>query len=60
MVAFVSEDQGNSWPAYLDVMSSPEGNLIFWESKIVEFADGRTRKRKNVSYHRNGTCYKTS
>jgi len=41
MVAFVSEDQGNTWPDYLDVMSSPEGNLIFWESKIVELADGR-------------------
>ena len=41
MVAFVSADQGNSWPDYLDVMSSPEGNLCFWESKIVELSDGR-------------------
>ncbi|MFH1920421.1 MAG: sialidase family protein [Planctomycetota bacterium] len=41
MVAFVSEDQGDTWPDYLDVMSSPEGNLIFWESKIVELAGGR-------------------
>jgi len=41
MVAFVSDDQGDTWPDYMDVMSSPEGNLIFWESKIVELADGR-------------------
>ncbi len=41
MVAFVSEDQGRSWPYYLDVMSSPDNSLIFWESKIVELADGR-------------------
>jgi hypothetical protein len=26
--------------------------------RIVEFEDGRTRKRKRVPYHRNGTCYK--
>jgi hypothetical protein len=41
MVAFVSEDQGSTWPDYLNVMSSPEGNLVFWESKIVELADGQ-------------------
>jgi hypothetical protein len=26
--------------------------------RIVEFEGGRTRKRKQVPYHRNGTCYK--
>jgi hypothetical protein len=41
MVAFVSEDRGHTWPTYLDVMSSPDNSLIFWESKIVELADGR-------------------
>jgi sialidase-1 len=41
MVAFVSKDRGVTWPEHLDVMSSPEGNLIFWESKIVELSDGR-------------------
>jgi sialidase-1 len=41
MVAFVSSDRGHSWPRYLDVMHSPDDNLIFWESKIVELSDGR-------------------
>ena len=41
MVAFVSSDGGKTWPAYLDVMHSPDDNLIFWESKIVELSDGR-------------------
>jgi len=41
MVAFVSKDRGKSWPAYLDVMHSPDDKLIFWESKIVELGDGR-------------------
>ena len=41
MVAFVSADRGRSWPRYLDVMHSPDDNLIFWESKIVELSDGR-------------------
>jgi sialidase-1 len=41
MVAFVSSDRGASWPTYLDVMHSPDDNLIFWESKIVELSDGR-------------------
>lgn len=41
MVALVSHDQGRTWPSYLDVMHSPDNELIFWESKIVEFPDGR-------------------
>jgi sialidase-1 len=41
MVAFVSADRGRTWPTYLDVMHSPDDNLIFWESKIVELSDGR-------------------
>jgi len=36
MVALVSEDRGKTWPRYLDVMTSPQDNLIFWESKIIE------------------------
>jgi hypothetical protein len=36
----------------------PQGELLM--VRMVEFEDGRTRKRKNVPYHRNGTCYKTS
>jgi sialidase-1 len=41
MVAFVSTDRGQSWPAYLDVMHDASDDLIFWESKIVELSDGR-------------------
>ncbi len=41
MVALVSHDRGRSWPEYWDVMRQVEGRVYFWESKIVEFADGR-------------------
>jgi hypothetical protein len=41
MVAFVSHDRGQTWPAYVDVMEDPEQHVIYWESKIVEFHDGR-------------------
>jgi len=36
MVAFVSHDQGQSWPEYRDVMVDPAGCVIYWESKIAE------------------------
>ncbi len=39
--AYFSHDQGATWPAYLDVMREAEGAVYFWESKIVELADGR-------------------
>lgn len=41
MIAFVSHDRGRTWPEYMDVMADPDQHLIYWESKIVEFADGR-------------------
>ncbi len=41
MVAFVSEDRGKTWPRYFDIMHSGKEQLFFWESKIVEFPDGR-------------------
>lgn len=41
LVAFVSEDRGQTWPKYFDIMHSENNNLIFWESKIVQFVDGR-------------------
>jgi len=42
LVAFVSSDRGVSWPECLSVMSEPESEaVVFWESKIVEFSDGR-------------------
>lgn len=39
MIALVSHDEGKTWPEYLDVMSE-DGNVYFWESKIVEFPNG--------------------
>lgn len=36
--------------------SIAQGELLM--VRLVEFEDGRTRKKKNVPYHRNGTCYK--
>lgn len=41
MVAFMSSDEGGTWPTYLDVMADPYEALIFWESKMVELSDGR-------------------
>ncbi len=43
MVAFVSHDRGRTWPEYMDVMNETgKGKrTFFWESKIVEFSDGR-------------------
>ncbi|QDV49693.1 sialidase family protein [Gimesia fumaroli] len=41
MVALVSNDQGTSWPEYLDIMHSVEKQLIFWESKVIELPNGR-------------------
>lgn len=40
-VAFMSSDQGKTWPTYVDVMSDIENGTIFWESKIIELNDGR-------------------
>ncbi len=41
MVAFVSHDRAGTWPEYMDVMYEPGGKVFFWESKVVEFSDGR-------------------
>lgn len=41
MVAFVSEDEGKTWPSYLDVMADKESRLVYWESKIIELTNGR-------------------
>ena len=39
-MAFVSHDQGATWPEYVHVMNDPTGNIIYWESKIIEMPDG--------------------
>ena len=41
MVALISRDGGGSWPSHMDVMMDPQQRINYWESKIVECADGR-------------------
>ena len=41
MVALVSSDRGQTWPEYWDVMGERGSRAFFWESKILELADGR-------------------
>jgi len=41
MVAFVSHDRGQSWPEYMDVMHDPQQHIIYWETKMIEFPDGK-------------------
>lgn len=41
MVALVSHDRGKTWPEYMSVMGEAQSPIIYWESKIVEFPDGR-------------------
>lgn len=40
MVALVSDDQGKTWPRHWEVMHNVEDSIIYWESKIIELADG--------------------
>ena len=40
MVALVSYDKGKTWPEYLDVMDGTSENIIYWEGKIIELANG--------------------
>ncbi|MGX5819308.1 sialidase family protein [Chitinophaga lutea] len=40
MVAFVSHDEGKTWPAYMDVMDGRAAQTIFWEGKVKELQDG--------------------
>lgn len=40
-IAFVSHDQGRTWPEFLDLYGGPDGEVIYFESKVVELADGR-------------------
>jgi hypothetical protein len=41
MIGLVSNDRGQSWPMYVDVMNEAGKKVYFWESKIVELTDGR-------------------
>jgi sialidase-1 len=40
MVALFSHDQGKTWPDHVDVMNGTRSNIIYWESKIIERANG--------------------
>ncbi len=39
-VAFVSDNGGESWDTYVDVMCDKAQNLIYWESRVRELPDG--------------------
>jgi len=41
MVALVSRNRGKTWPEYMNVMADPKQHIRYWESKIVEFPDGK-------------------
>ncbi|MCC6695528.1 MAG: exo-alpha-sialidase [Candidatus Hydrogenedentes bacterium] len=40
-VALFSRDSGSTWPEWRDIMIEQHGRVHFWESKVVEMADGR-------------------
>ncbi len=40
-LAFVSEDQGRTWPTYVPVMDGRAEQVIYWEQKLVELDNGR-------------------
>lgn len=40
-VAFVSDDQGQTWPRHVDVMDGSRDGVLFWEQKIVAIDRGR-------------------
>ncbi|NLJ40816.1 MAG: exo-alpha-sialidase [Clostridiales bacterium] len=54
-VALVSYDKGETWPEYIDVMADIENNIIFWESRVIELADGRLLGTAWV-YDENNAC----
>ena len=41
MVALVSGDGGQTWPDYWTVMAHADDRVTYWESKIIQFPDGR-------------------
>jgi len=41
MIAFVSSDQGKTWPEYMEVMNGTDDQTVYWESKILELKSGR-------------------
>ncbi len=41
MIGWISEDEGKTWPTYMDVMHEEDNQAFFWESKIVALPDGR-------------------
>lgn len=41
MGAFVSTDNGRTWPDFIDIMRDPTDARIYWESRVLEHAPGR-------------------
>lgn len=41
LVGWVSEDEGQTWSSYMDVMHEPGNRVFHWESKIIALPDGR-------------------
>ena len=40
MIAFLSHDQGETWPEYLDIMDGTVDQTIYWEGKVIELNNG--------------------
>ena len=40
-VAFVSDDQGKTWPSHLEVMQDNANNIIYFEQGLTQLKDGR-------------------
>lgn len=55
MVAFVSYDEGKTWPEYMDVMADTENQRIFWESRVLQLSDGRLLATAWTHDEKNGT-----
>jgi len=41
MVAWVSEDEGQSWSSHMEVMGEEGNKTFFWESRVIALPDGR-------------------
>jgi sialidase-1 len=40
MIAWISYDQGATWPAYMDIMDESTQQVINWEGKVLELKNG--------------------
>lgn len=54
MIALESHDEGKTWPSYFEVMNDSANQIIYWEGKIVEMADGKLVSLAWVYDEKNG------